>query len=493
MTLIDSARAVLGHAADVFEGTPKEATVRAAIDRLDGPLRVAIAGRVKAGKSTLLNALVGEQLAPTDAGECTKIVTWYQDGLTYGVRIHPVDGEPGHARFSRDDGAIDVDLGGRQVTEIDRIVIDWPSASLREMTLIDTPGIASLSHDISERTHAFLAPDDERPTEADAVLYLLRHLHASDIRFLEAFHDDEVAQATPINAIGVLSRADEIGVGRLDSLESASRIARRLSHDPQLRKLCQTVIPVAGLLGQAGTSLTEDEFRALARLARLPAEERDSLLMSVDRFVAEDSSIDVLLPAERAHLLDRFGLFGVRLSIEAIGDGSVSTAGELATVLRSASGIDELRDTLFSQFAGRRDVLKARSALLTLDALLIDESSDAAALLASDVEEIQARAHEFAEIRLLNLIRTQATGLRSADIPEAERLLGAEGSGIRERLGVEESAPEDELTEALSAAISKWKHRAEHPLADRAQVDAATVIIRSCEGMLAGLFDRSTG
>ena len=41
-------------------------------------LRVAIAGRVKAGKSTLLNALVGERLAATDAGECTRIVTWYR-------------------------------------------------------------------------------------------------------------------------------------------------------------------------------------------------------------------------------------------------------------------------------------------------------------------------------------------------------------------------------------------------------------------------------
>ena len=47
--------------------------------RFDEPLRVAIAGKVKAGKSTLLNALVGESIAPTDAGECTRIVTWYVD------------------------------------------------------------------------------------------------------------------------------------------------------------------------------------------------------------------------------------------------------------------------------------------------------------------------------------------------------------------------------------------------------------------------------
>ena len=43
-------------------------------------------GKVKAGKSTLLNALVGEQIAPTDAGECTRIVTWYRDAPVPRVR-----------------------------------------------------------------------------------------------------------------------------------------------------------------------------------------------------------------------------------------------------------------------------------------------------------------------------------------------------------------------------------------------------------------------
>ena len=53
--------------------------------RLDGPLRVAIAGKVKAGKSTLLNALVGENVAPTDASECTRVVTWYRNSHVYRV------------------------------------------------------------------------------------------------------------------------------------------------------------------------------------------------------------------------------------------------------------------------------------------------------------------------------------------------------------------------------------------------------------------------
>ena len=67
--------------------------------------------------------------------------------------------------------------------------------------------------------------------------------------------DQEFAQATPVNAIAVLSRADEVGVGRLDSMSSASRIANRYKHDVKVRRLCQTVVPVAGLLAQSGSTL----------------------------------------------------------------------------------------------------------------------------------------------------------------------------------------------------------------------------------------------
>ena len=75
MSLLDRSRSVLHRAIEVYRGTPHEPRLTAVRDRLDEPLRVAIAGRVKSGKSTLLNALVGDRLAPTDAGECTRIVT----------------------------------------------------------------------------------------------------------------------------------------------------------------------------------------------------------------------------------------------------------------------------------------------------------------------------------------------------------------------------------------------------------------------------------
>jgi hypothetical protein len=468
----------------VYSDTPHGPILEAERARLDEPLRVAIAGKVKAGKSTLLNALVGEELAPTDAGECTKVVTWYRDGITYRVMLHPREGEPRQVPFSRDAGAIDVDLQGMPVEFVDRLEVEWPSSSLRSMTLIDTPGIASLSIDVSARAQAFLAPGEDQVTPADAVLYLMRHLHTTDIGFLETFHDQEVAQATPVNAIAVLSRADEVGVGRLDSMSSASRIANRYKHDPKVRRLCQTVVPVAGLLAQSGSTLREAEYKALHLIGTAPAEEADRLFLSTDRFVQAPTQIP-LTSMEREHLLDRFGLFGVRLAAALIRQGAVTTSTQLANELVLRSGLVELKQVLLSQFAARRDVLKSRSALLALESIVRDSTVAGSDQLASELERVTAGAHEFAEVRLLNALRAGAVkGVKAAECEEMERLLGGEGSSPSTRLGLDPGAADGEVRTALQNAIGRWQRRAENPLSSREAADASRVLIRTCEGML---------
>jgi hypothetical protein len=458
------------------------------IRSLDEPLRVAIAGRLKAGKSTLLNALVGDELAPTDEGECTSIVTWYQDGITYRVMLHPRDGEARQARFQKEGGAIEVDLGGLLPADVERLVIDWPAQALREMTLIDTPGIESISELASAATIDLLTPEDERAHEADAVLYLMRHVHASDVRFLEAFHDEDLAQATPITAIGILSRADEIGAARLDALESAARIAARYRADPHVRRLCFTVLPVAGLLAKSGATLREAEFQSLRALARRPTSELDELLLSADRFAAGKTAAPVT-PVEREGLLERLGLYGVRTAVQLLATGEVANARALSERLVAMSGLEDLRTLLAGCFASRRDVLKARSALLAIENLLRSSSSEleGPADLLAEAERVRASAHELAETRLLGAIRTGAITIPAGEIEATERLIGAYGADPMTRLGLAPGAKDADVRAALTDGLKRWRRRAESPLASPADIDASQILVRTYEGMIAAL------
>ena len=109
--LLDRVRGLVRHVAGLYQGGPAAAGLDRAARRLDEPLRVAIAGRIKAGKSTLLNAMVGQELAATDAGECTRIVTWFRDGHTYRVQAQLRDGSSRQLPPGPTGGLLDIDLG----------------------------------------------------------------------------------------------------------------------------------------------------------------------------------------------------------------------------------------------------------------------------------------------------------------------------------------------------------------------------------------------
>lgn len=484
MALIDEVRDLLDTAlAGLASDDPPTPALAAARARLDEPLKVAVAGRVKAGKSTLVNALIGDEVAPTDARECTRIVTFYRDGVSYRVEAR-VGGEVVPLRFAREGGSLDIDLGGRAAADVERLEVTWPTPALRAHTIIDTPGIGSANAEVSAATTRFLTPDDERATEADAVLYLMRHVHRDDVDFLESFHDESVSQATPLNAIGVLSRADEIGAGRPDALRSAAAIAARYQAAPEIRRLCAAVVPVAGLLAQAAAGLREVEYRALAALAGLPDDEREPLSWSADRFRAPEATA-VLTGEERAALLDRFGLFGVRVAIDALRTGRAGSATELATVLTAASGISALRERLGEAFADRADLLKARSALAAVDAVAAAGMLPAG--VAARAEAIRANAHELTEARALAAVRAGRVRLPEEEHARLERLLGAEGAAAHRRLGLPPDADAAALVAAATEELARQRARAEQPVGSAARRELAGVAARTCEGIVHAL------
>ncbi len=485
-------RAIGATARRVAVGTDQSLAVDDALGRLDAPLRVAIVGRVKAGKSTLLNALVGERLAPTDAGECTRIVTWYRHGLGYDVRATLHGGASRELPFRRDDGSLRIELDGETPESIERLDVAWPSQKLADRTLIDTPGLGSIDASSSARTTSALLDDADGPGQADAVLYLMRHLHRSDADFLEAFVDRSLAHPSPINAVVVLSRADEIGAARPDALESARAIAARYAADRRVRELASGVVPVAGLLAETGATLRQAQFEQLGTIARLDPTRRAGLLVSVERFRDPDENP---LGAEiREDLLERFGLYGLRLSVEAIGDGRAHSATALSEILLETSGIRTLQRVLGDRYGARAEVLKARSALAALRAagtVLAGRGIDQATDLVQAVDRLEAGSGALSLLRLEHLVLTGLIEATDEERDEIARLCGSSSPGAR--VGLDPDATDDAVRAAALEGIARWRSRAGNPLSDRRLVEAAEIVSRAYETIHAAAGGQPSG
>ncbi|RAO31092.1 Isoniazid-induced protein IniC [Micromonospora noduli] len=475
--LDEAAWGLLHQAIELYQDNPRAvAELRQQVARLEQPLRIAIVGPWRSGKSTVLNALMGEEVAPVERADGA--FTWYEDGAAPRATAYPVGQPPQELAVVKSATGLRVDLGWG-AGEVRDIVVRWPTRALRQITLIDTPAVTG-------GVEQGRAPVLERVLrDSDAVLYLTRDGRDSDLRVLESARDSAVGQSAPVNVIMVLSRADETGGGRIDGLLTARQLARRHYRDPRVNALSVNVVACSGMIGLAGRMLGESDFAALATLAQVPRAELDAHLISADRFLRGE--LPVRLDTEvRAALLGRFGVFGVRLAATLVRSGFDSRVKLSAELIRR-SGLTELRESVTRCFIDRRDALKARSALAAVEALLRAEPARGSTELVGAVEQILAGAHEFRELRLLVALRNTRLGFDAELAAEAQRLVGGDGVGLAARLGVEHEADVRQLWEVASEAQWRWRDRAEDPLLPLAQRRGAQVVVRSCEGMIAEL------
>ncbi|HEY9312658.1 GTPase [Williamsia sp.] len=305
------------------------------------PPRVVIVGRLKAGKSTLVNALIGAPVAETAALEATRVVAVYQDGAPSRAEVVDVQGRRYPVTLGREQ-VTDLPLPAEQIAYLHR----WlPSSAIRSITLVDTPGLATLTTENETATRRVLIDGFEQTrtasVDADAAVFLFDSTpRADEVSFLKQLG------FTPLNTLGVLSRADGFGegaLGRRDPIEHAATHARVLAR--QLSDSVATVVPISGLMAQTSRTgaLTEADAYAMTTLGRMRPLELIELLESDD-----PAPLD---PRMRDRLLDLVGEYGLINGRAPAGRG----AAELNRWLVERSGIaalQHLMHTSLSQFAG---------------------------------------------------------------------------------------------------------------------------------------------
>ncbi len=455
-------------------------------DRLREPLRIALAGRVSSGKSTLANALLSTKVAPVGAKETTHLIAHFVHGGNESMTVQLRSGLR-HQSFLSVDGQIPDDVGV-PLQDVERLEVRLPYAPLlRQASLIDTPGISSIRAEYSTVTEEALfrrTTEDSRAAiaDADALLFLLGGGGSKDEEeALAAFADlTRGSAATSVNAIGVLGKVDGLGpTDPVEAMEAAWKKARRLQSEPYVRPRLCAVIPVVGLIAETITtgSFSLDDERALRQLA---TETSDGWTM---RNVEDLYELSSAVPAAtRRGLVDRLGLFGIRLARNALLRG-VEPA-DLAGVLLRECGFDTLLDGIRSSFTSRGDLLKADAHLAHLERLTYQSSAPAAHTLRRRIEEMRLspEMHRVQELWALAQL-AQANVELSEDMEERLFTLTS-GNALHQRLGLSSDATREDVRSAARQGAGACHAFAMAPATNTAAREVAEIMRVSYTMML---------
>ncbi|NUT52196.1 MAG: GTPase [Saccharothrix sp.] len=428
--------------------------------RLSAPLQVAVAGRIKSGKSTLVNALIGRRVAPTDVGECTRLVTRFQYGTVDRIEVVFTDGRKQVLPFEAN-GSIPPDLGV-DVDRVSHIEAYLTNAVLRDLTVIDTPGLGSLDAASVARTEALLGGELDPVSRnavagAEAVLYVVTQgVRADDQQALAAFTAATASrEAGPVNAIAVLNKADTIAAETVDGSDGDTWRAAVLLAERQaltLKPRVADVLPVIGLVAESTETggFTSADADALRKLAELDDATRETMLISADLFVSWECDVPV---GTRTRLLEKLDLYGVRKALEAVDAEPAITAGALRRKLLDASGLDGVRAKLNAVFRSRADGIKAAAALASVTSLAAASGDPNERQRVHDAIEVLLAKPEAHQLRLLEALTLVASGAVAMPNDLVEEVLRFGSSpDLAEQLGLRGRPPQELMAYALERA-----------------------------------------
>ncbi|GAA3101397.1 dynamin family protein [Streptosporangium carneum] len=433
---------------------------------LDAPLRVAVAGAVSSGKSTLVNALLGLPVAPVDAGECTFVVTQYEYGEDDGrITIELTDGGVAHSRLlpgHRLPSELGVD-----VARIRRLRVTLNLPSLRTVTIVDTPGMNTVTAANERAARSMLFGSGDEDDRAQAMIYVLRYVQKFDDTTLAEFRGlTDACGMSCVNTLAVLGQVDRRG-DEDDPWPTARRLAAKGYQD--LRTSVFDVVPVIGLLAETARACPPgaDEFEALSVLAGLDEDDLEDYLLDLNDF---RSASDLPVPAEiRQRLVERLHRYGIATAVEALRAGEVSDAAALAAHLLERSGYSSAGRAAtgsvaagIAHFARRADQLKALDALTRLRGIARTPAlgSDRATLdaLAAQLDENRPIATALGSLRIF--AAAEALGRGTLVLNEemtAELLRMARHDEPAGQLGLPREASKTEIAAEATAASMRWR------------------------------------
>ena len=383
----------------------------------EGRFFLAIVGQFKRGKSTLLNALIGESLLPTGVTPVTTAITVVRYGAERSAEVVFKDGRRVPIQVDQVKGFVTETSNPENRHEVAAVEIYCPTSLLASgMCIVDTPGLGSIFQENTEETRAFVPHIDaaivvlgadppisaeelalvaEVADQADYLVFVLNkadRVTAEDLAEARRFTTDVLARR--------LHRPEE----RLFEVSATERLRQGptrewLAFETRLRELATHQRAVVDQSARRGVA------RLAARLTREIDEHRDALVRPIEQSERRIAELDRSLRHAEQLLHDLTALLAneERRIISQFFDRVQaiyvsSSASELETEIRRT--VTSLASTHRRSLLRHAAFASARTIVLTrIQAWLLDVEPEAESFYRRAAARFISQANEF--LRLL--------------------------------------------------------------------------------------------
>jgi len=388
------------------------------LNNSDVPIKVAIVGKIKAGKSTFVNCLLGENIVTTGVSENTFNVTILKYDTFAHATVHYKNGEP--LNISLDDLPKYIQRDAEHLDilkSIDKVEIFYPNEILKTIEIIDTPGFASVYEVDSENTSRYLIEKSNEVTKyhssnCDAALYFFRlGMSAYDKETITDIGLNSFGKSPRLNTLGVFTRIDEswhIESNPFPLIKSREIATNAMEKFVELQSLLYDIVPVSSIIALGSQTLEDEDFDILRTMSTYELD-FEWIIGNKKRFFSLESPKFPVDPALRQKVLSKLDLYGVWLSVRYIIENPECCLSDLKEFLLSQSGFDVLKARIIDHFGNRSYLLKIRNDLHNLIRFCMNKSFNLdgadkkiAEEVSSTLDSFLCNIHELNELEIIS-------------------------------------------------------------------------------------------
>ena len=240
------------------------------IEHLSAPLMIMVMGEFSTGKSTFINAMVGEEVAAVNATPTTAVITKLCYGTQDKILVHYTDGtekEFESSSFKQLTAKTGKDNEDKTHEEIEYVERHMPLDMLQYVTIIDSPGLNDINEKHSDTTKKFV-------NNADTVFWMFNALHAASKTEVDAMES-----LTPrLKPIAIINMMDEIDEEEDDPQEFLDNLR------VQLKDKVQAVVGISAKFALEGKLEKNEKKTEIGNLNELEQVVRELVLPNRDKF-----------------------------------------------------------------------------------------------------------------------------------------------------------------------------------------------------------------